>query len=153
VVLEVTEHVGVENYEQLSAARQRLRAAGVRLAVDDAGAGYASFRHIVRLGPDVIKLDRGIISGIDAEPAQCALAGALVGYAHDVGALVVAEGVETAEELSTLSDLGVDAVQGYLLGRPTEDPEVWSGWHPTREVTSSDGVPWQRRGQESALHP
>jgi len=137
VVLEVTEHVGVDNYDQLQAVREQLRAVGVRLAVDDAGAGYASFRHIVRLRPDVIKLDRGIISGIDTEPAQQALAGALVAYAHEVGAVVVAEGIETADELATVSCLGVDAVQGYLLGRPTDEPGAWSRWQSTRQVPTA----------------
>ena len=150
VVVEVTEHVGVDNYDQLQAARQRLRAAGIRLAVDDAGAGFASFRHIVRLQPDVIKLDRGIISGIHAEPAQRALAGALVSYAHEVGALVVAEGVETAEELSTVACLGVDAVQGYLLGRPTEEPGAWRQWHRTVPVPTAVDVPWARSSEPAA---
>jgi len=152
VVLEVTEHVGVDNYDQLQAARRQLRAVGVRLAVDDAGAGYASFRHIVRLRPDVIKLDRGIISGIDTEPAQQALAGALVAYAHEVGAVVVAEGIETADELATVSRLGVDAVQGYLLGRPTEEPGTWSRWQPTRQVPSATAA-LRGTASQAALSP
>jgi EAL domain-containing protein (putative c-di-GMP-specific phosphodiesterase class I) len=98
----------------------------VRLAVDDAGAGYASFRHILLLRPEFIKLDREINSGIHADAARRALAAAVAIFALDVGATVIAEGVETEEEASMIATLGIDAIQGYLFGRPTADLEdLW----------------------------
>jgi EAL domain-containing protein (putative c-di-GMP-specific phosphodiesterase class I) len=119
LVIEITEHVTVDNYQALRQPLETLRARGIRIAVDDAGAGYASFRHILRLRPECIKLDRDIIRDLDQDPARRALAAALVMFAQDVGATVTAEGVETPEELDTLSRLGFDAAQGYLLGRPS----------------------------------
>jgi PAS domain S-box-containing protein len=126
IVVEITEHVSVDDYQTLREPLERLRLLGVRLAVDDAGAGYASFRHILRLRPEFIKLDQEIIRGIHADPARRALAAAVVMFALDVGATVIAEGVETAEELAMVTTLGIDAVQGYLLGRPTADPAEWA---------------------------
>lgn len=118
VVIEVTEHAAVDDYDTLLRAVGDLRAMGVRLAVDDAGAGFASLNHILRLRPDVIKLDISLTRGIDTDPVRRALAGALVGVAHDMGSTLVAEGVEGQGELDELKALGADAVQGYLLARP-----------------------------------
>jgi EAL domain-containing protein (putative c-di-GMP-specific phosphodiesterase class I) len=119
IVLELTEHVSIEDYGALIAALDTLRRVGVRLAVDDAGAGFASFRHILRLRPDIIKLDQSITRGIDANAAQRALGAALVMFAVDVGSIeVIAEGVETDGELLMISTLGIDAVQGYYLAKP-----------------------------------
>ncbi|MDQ3570948.1 MAG: EAL domain-containing protein, partial [Actinomycetota bacterium] len=95
------------------------RQRGLRVAVDDAGAGYASFRHILRLRPDIIKLDMALTRDIDRDPARRALAAALITFAENTGSTIVAEGVETAEELHALRQLGVTAAQGYYLGRPT----------------------------------
>jgi PAS domain S-box-containing protein len=128
VVIELTEHESVDDYGAMNRARERLRAFGVRLAVDDAGAGFASFRHILRLQPDIIKLDRALISGIDADLARRALAASMVLFSMEVGATVVAEGVETAAELSAVLDLGIDAAQGYHLGRPSQDRRDWERW-------------------------
>jgi EAL domain-containing protein (putative c-di-GMP-specific phosphodiesterase class I) len=86
--------------------------------VDDAGAGYSSFGHILRLHPDYIKLDMSITRGIDRDRGRRALTAALIGFAHETGSELIAEGVETASELATLRALGVDKGQGYLLGRP-----------------------------------
>lgn len=132
IVLELTEHVSVEDYQTFRVPLERLRALGVRLAVDDAGAGYASFRHILRLRPEFIKLDQEIIRGIEADPARRALAAAVVMFSLDVGATVIAEGVETAPELSMVANLGIDAAQGYLLGRPSADPQEWGRSHQPR---------------------
>jgi EAL domain-containing protein (putative c-di-GMP-specific phosphodiesterase class I) len=99
---------------------------GVRLAVDDAGAGYASFRHILRLRPEFIKLDQEITRDIQLDPARRALAAAVVMFALDVGATVIAEGVETDDELAMVANLGIDSAQGYLLGRPSADPMQWT---------------------------
>jgi EAL domain-containing protein (putative c-di-GMP-specific phosphodiesterase class I) len=118
IVLEITEHTDVADYEELLSALQPLRRRGVKLAVDDAGAGYSSLRHILNLQPDFIKLDMDLIRHIDIDPARRALASALIVFARDTHSIIIAEGVETASELATLQSLGVQQVQGYFLGRP-----------------------------------
>jgi EAL domain-containing protein (putative c-di-GMP-specific phosphodiesterase class I) len=118
IVLEVTEHAHVEDYDRLRQGLAPLRQRGVRLAVDDAGAGYSSLQHILHLQPDLIKLDMSLTRHIDLDPARRALASALIGFARDTGSRIIAEGVETASELATLRALGVEHAQGYFLGRP-----------------------------------
>lgn len=118
IAVEVTEHTQVDDYLTLISVTERLRAAGLMIAVDDAGAGYASLRHILQLKPDVIKLDIGLVRGIDQDSARQALARSLVGFAGDIGALLVAEGVETEAELNRLRELGVRYGQGFLLEKP-----------------------------------
>ncbi|VXC01149.1 EAL domain-containing protein [Massilia sp. 9I] len=118
LALEVTEHVPVEEYAAIAASLDGLRRAGLRLAIDDAGSGYASFRHILQLRPDIIKLDQSLIREIDLDPGRRALASALTAFARDTGCDVVAEGVETEAELNALRGLGIKAGQGYLFGRP-----------------------------------
>jgi EAL domain-containing protein (putative c-di-GMP-specific phosphodiesterase class I) len=118
LIVEITEHSTVGNYEELLAVLNPLRQRGLKLAVDDAGAGYCSLRHILNMGPDIIKLDIGLTRDIDLDPARKALARALVGFAADTGSMIVAEGVERQSELDALRSIGVSRVQGYLLGRP-----------------------------------
>lgn len=118
VVLEITEHELVTQYESLVRELTPLRKRGVRIAVDDAGAGYASFRHILHLQPDFIKLDMTLTSGIDRDPARRALAAALITFAKETGSAIIAEGIETSAELDTLKALGIEKGQGYLLGKP-----------------------------------
>lgn len=118
LVLELTEHVPIEDYQAIGQATARLRECGTRIAVDDTGAGYAGFRHLLGIRPDVIKLDVSLTRGVDADPARRALAAALVAFTDSVGATLIAEGVETAREMSTLQDLQVQWAQGYHLGRP-----------------------------------
>lgn len=118
VVLEVTEHASIDNYSAIADALAPLRQRGLRLAVDDAGAGYASFRHILKLKPDVIKLDVSLVRAIDRDQSIRALAAALIRFAEETGSKVVAEGVETEDELEVLRQLKVNKAQGYLLGRP-----------------------------------
>lgn len=118
IVLELTEHHRIDCYERLLEVLDGLRSRGVRIAVDDAGAGYAGLQHILRLRPDVLKLDLDLIRDIDKDPARRALASALVRFAADIGSMIIAEGVETLEELETIRALGVPCAQGYLLGRP-----------------------------------
>ncbi len=118
LTLEVTEHTSVQDYSQLADALEPLRSKGLQLAVDDAGAGYASFRHILKLKPDVIKLDSSLIRNVDSDTGCRALAAALIRFAEETGCKVVAEGVETQEELTMLRRLEVSKAQGYLLGRP-----------------------------------
>lgn len=119
VTLEITEHSIVKNYDALLAALKPWRERGVRLAVDDAGAGYASMRHVLNIKPDVIKLDMELTRDIDSDPARRALARALVSFSYETGCRIVAEGVETTAELEALRSIGVCKAQGYLLGRPT----------------------------------
>jgi EAL domain-containing protein (putative c-di-GMP-specific phosphodiesterase class I) len=121
-VLELTEHEPVEDYDQLAAVGARLRAQGFRLAVDDAGAGCAGFTHILKVSPDVIKLDRVITSSIDVHTARQDLAASVVALARGIGAVVVAEGVESEAERQQLVRLGVSEGQGYLFGRPAARP-------------------------------
>lgn len=118
LVIEVTEHAPVDDYEQLATAVRSLRPLGVRLAVDDVGAGYASLRHILKLDPQVLKLDISLCRGIGGDRARQALATALISFAKSIEAEVVAEGIETDEDLGALIGLGVGLGQGWLLGRP-----------------------------------
>ena len=118
IVLELSEHEQVEDYVSLRAALTPLRAAGMRLAIDDVGAGFSSLRHIVVTEPDVLKMDRSIVSGVDSDPILAKLAQSLVEFAHSFDICVIAEGVETAEEHTVLQALGVDGGQGWLFGRP-----------------------------------
>ncbi|MEX0707243.1 MAG: EAL domain-containing protein [Woeseia sp.] len=118
VVLEVTEHAVVSDYANITEVLAPLRRQGLALAVDDAGAGFASFRHILKLEPDIIKLDRSLIQAIDTDRDRRALAAALIRFAQETDAEIIAEGVETGAELHALRDLGVRKAQGYLIGRP-----------------------------------
>ncbi|HEY1761811.1 MAG TPA: EAL domain-containing response regulator, partial [Acidimicrobiales bacterium] len=105
VVIEITEHQPVSDYAKLIAICQELREDEVRLAIDDAGAGYASLRHILMLRPDIIKFDIALTHGIDQDPVKRALAASLLQFSNELNATVTAEGIETEEELSTLRDL------------------------------------------------
>jgi EAL domain-containing protein (putative c-di-GMP-specific phosphodiesterase class I) len=118
IVLEITEHSSVDDYLLLAERARALRNMGVHLAIDDAGAGFASLRHVLRLEPDLIKLDKSITRGIDTRVRHQSLAAALLTFASGTSASIVAEGIETAEELATLKRLGVPYGQGYYLGRP-----------------------------------
>jgi EAL domain-containing protein (putative c-di-GMP-specific phosphodiesterase class I)/CheY-like chemotaxis protein len=129
VVIELTEHAPVEDYDTLHRALAEVRRQGARLAADDLGSGYAGFRHLLRLQPDLIKLDISLVHGIQRSSAQRALVRSLLAFATEVGSQVVAEGVEDAGELAVLRDLGTSWAQGYLLGRPqpvdtTRSPQV-----------------------------
>ncbi|MBE9108168.1 EAL domain-containing protein [Nodosilinea sp. LEGE 07298] len=122
LVLEITEQSSVGSYEDLMSALAPLRKAGIRLAVDDAGAGYASFNHILALCPDIIKLDKHLTRNLDQDPVRLSLAEALSSFATRIGAQLVAEGVETQSELNALLHIDAYAVQGYLTGRPGDLP-------------------------------
>jgi EAL domain-containing protein (putative c-di-GMP-specific phosphodiesterase class I) len=118
IVIELTEHVPIEDYSALHDALREMRANGARLAADDLGSGYAGFRHLIALEPDIIKLDISLVSNIHCSRGARALTTALVAFAADVDAVVIAEGVEQAPELAELADIGVHWAQGYFLGRP-----------------------------------
>jgi EAL domain-containing protein (putative c-di-GMP-specific phosphodiesterase class I) len=118
LILEITEHASIGDYEIVANVLEPLREQGLRLAVDDAGAGFASFRHILKLKPDVIKLDGSLIRNIDSSTGCRALAAALIRFAEETGSKVVAECIETEAELAVLRELKVNKAQGFLLGRP-----------------------------------
>jgi EAL domain-containing protein (putative c-di-GMP-specific phosphodiesterase class I)/CheY-like chemotaxis protein len=120
MVLEVTEHAPVSNYEEFRWAVGRLGA--VELSIDDAGAGYASLRHIFELGPTWVKLDMTLVHGIDADPMRQALVAGLSHFGNRAGPRLIAEGVERQEEADCLLALGVEFAQGYLVGRPERMP-------------------------------
>ncbi len=129
IVLEITEHVEIGDYAGLRRELQRL-GSSVRLAVDDAGAGYASFRHILELAPDFVKIDLDLVRGVDAEPARQALIAGMGYFAVKRKLRLVAEGIETRKELDALQALAVPYGQGYLLGRP-RDGTTAESW-PTK---------------------
>ena len=126
VVLEITEHVEIDDYAGLRRELKRL-GPSVRVAVDDAGAGYASFRHILELAPDFVKIDLDLVRGVDAEPARQALIAGMGYFAVKRKLRLVAEGIETRKELDALQALAVPYGQGYLLGRPRDGTtsEAW----------------------------
>ncbi len=138
VVLEVTEHDYIQDYPQLLSSLAPLRALGLRVAIDDAGAGYASLRHVLNIQPELIKLDISLTRDIDTDPKRRALASALIAFARETQARIVAEGVETAAELRTLKQLGAGCAQGYYLSRPLPLAEALQ--HPFPPFTR-DGDP------------
>ena len=125
VILEVTEHVAIEDYDAIRAALVKL-GPDIRLAVDDAGAGFASFRHILELEPDFVKVDIGLVRNVDTEPSRQALIAGLGYFAVKGGIHLIAEGIETREELESLRALGVPFGQGFLLGVPRDAGETES---------------------------
>ncbi len=117
VVVEMTEHAPVADYPALKGALDRL-GDQVRTAVDDAGAGYSSFRHIVELEPDFVKIDIGLVRSIERDRARQAFVAGLDYFALKTGCTLIAEGIETEAEREALRSLAVSLGQGYLLGRP-----------------------------------
>ena len=122
IVVEITEHEPVADYRALQDAI-RLLGHDVRLAVDDAGAGVANFGHIIELGPDFVKLDEGLVRRVNSNLGRQALVVGMRHFARTAGCRLVAEGVETAEEARTLTELGVEFGQGFWFGRPMPAPE------------------------------
>jgi EAL domain-containing protein (putative c-di-GMP-specific phosphodiesterase class I) len=124
IVLEITEHEIIKDYEAVRAA---IRALGhdVRLAVDDAGAGIANFGHIIELRPNIVKLDIGLVRGVNADLGRQAMVVGMRHFAAETGCRLLAEGVETGAEADTVCALGVDLGQGYFFGHP-ERVEAWA---------------------------
>jgi EAL domain-containing protein (putative c-di-GMP-specific phosphodiesterase class I) len=149
ILLELSEHDAVADYDALEAALAPLRRRGMRLAIDDVGAGFSSLRHIVVTSPDVLKLDRSIVAGAAADPVISTLVGSLVEFGHGVQATVVAEGVETAEDAAALRTLGVDFGQGWHHGRPGP-PELLA---PVGHSPAAARVPAQLRSPDPAATP
>jgi len=115
VVLELTEHVVIDDYARVRRALSEL-GPSIRLAVDDAGAGFASLRHILELRPAFVKLDRSLVHGVDEDLVRHALVAGLIAFASRAGCQLIAEGIESSEELQALAELGVPLGQGYLFG-------------------------------------
>ena len=118
LVIEITEQTEIANYARLREQLQPWIARGAQIAIDDAGAGYASLEHVVELRPDFLKLTRGLVADIDKDANRQALLRALGAFAREVGAVIVAEGVERPGELEILREAQIDYAQGWLFGRP-----------------------------------
>lgn len=130
VVIEITEEERVRDVQALQRHLEPLRARGARIAVDDAGEGYAGLQQVMSMRADIIKLDRSLVADVPSDPAKIALIGALVHFARSTDASICAEGIETLDELRVLVHLGVATGQGWALGRP--------------------GAPWPRVNAEAA---
>lgn len=139
LVMELTEHDEIEDYGALRPALERWSSRGVRLAVDDTGAGYSTLRHVLELAPHFLKLDRTVIGGLDRHAPRRALVAALVTFADEVGTTIIAEGVERWEEAEALRDVGVHLAQGFVFGRPDEP------WRPARWPSAEEGDELHRR--------
>ena len=142
LVIEITEHAPVASYAGLVIALQTLRGR-VRIAVDDAGAGYAGLQHILEIRPDIVKLDIALVRTVCDDPAKRALIGSMVTFAHETGCTLLAEGIETERELATLRSLGVQLGQGYLFGRPAAVGELDASpvrlvWPPSASPEATD---------------
>jgi EAL domain-containing protein (putative c-di-GMP-specific phosphodiesterase class I)/CheY-like chemotaxis protein len=118
IVVEITEHEAVGDYAALVRSLDTLRGLGCRVAIDDAGAGFASLRHTLQLAPDIVKVDISLTRDIDSDRGRRALASALISFADEMGMTIVAEGIESQAELDTLRELGVIYGQGYFLAEP-----------------------------------
>ncbi|UBV44737.1 EAL domain-containing protein (plasmid) [Deinococcus taeanensis] len=118
LVFEVTESEAFPDLTLLRSILDRYRQEGAQVALDDLGAGHTSLSYLAELKPDIVKLDRALVSGLHGDDRRLPLVTALIGYAHDLGVRVVAEGIETAGELTQIMALGADYAQGYFLGRP-----------------------------------
>jgi EAL domain-containing protein (putative c-di-GMP-specific phosphodiesterase class I) len=123
VLVELTEHEQVDDYPGLAATLAALREVGVGLCIDDFGAGHSSLRHVLHLEPDVVKLDLALVQGVADCPRRQALVAAMLTFCASSGAMLVAEGVETHDDLCRLRELGVGHAQGWFLARPA-DPDV-----------------------------
>jgi EAL domain-containing protein (putative c-di-GMP-specific phosphodiesterase class I) len=124
LVVELTENVPIDDYDLVVSRLAEFRSEGVRIAVDDAGAGYAGLQHLVQLQPEFVKLDRELTVGIDTDPARRAMAASMVHFAGEIGARVVGEGIENQAATDALRNLGVTLGQGYHLARPAPLPLV-----------------------------
>jgi len=126
VVLEITERDALPDLPDLRSRVRSLRDRGFRIAIDDLGAGYAGLTSFAVLEPEVVKLDMALVRGVDREPFKRRLIGSMTTLCRELGILVVAEGVETEAERDTLSSVGCDLLQGFLLGRPGQVPAAAS---------------------------
>lgn len=129
LTLEITETVPIHYFAQCHSILAEIRAKGIQLAIDDFGAGFSNLKYIADLQPDIVKLDRQLITGLAAGSRQLRLVQSIVKLCHDMGSKVLAEGIETAAELHAVEAAGVDFAQGYLLARPGNPPPDFSWPH------------------------
>ena len=129
IVIELTEHELFSADASLDREIGRLRARGARIALDDAGNGYAGLQQIIRIAPDMLKLDRSLVDGIHDDPHRFALLEALISFASTTRAAICAEGVEALEDLAVLAGLDVTYAQGWALARPDAP---WAALSPRR---------------------
>jgi EAL domain-containing protein (putative c-di-GMP-specific phosphodiesterase class I) len=129
VTLEITESVPIKYFSQCHSVLAEIRRKGLSLAIDDLGAGFSNLKYISDLQPEIVKLDRDLIAGVQKGSRQYRLLRSLVSLCHDMEAQVIAEGIESESELYTVIDLGVDFAQGYVFGRPAAQPPdpIWPG--------------------------
>jgi EAL domain-containing protein (putative c-di-GMP-specific phosphodiesterase class I) len=120
LVLELTESTVMRDFHESARQMKRLKRLGVRIAIDDFGTGYSSLSHLHRLPIDVLKIDRSFMETLNVPEGTRPIVEAVVSMAHTLGLLVVAEGVETAEQLATLHLCGCDVIQGYFFSRPVQ---------------------------------
>jgi EAL domain-containing protein (putative c-di-GMP-specific phosphodiesterase class I) len=130
VYLEVTESAPLSYFEQCTSVLGELQRKGIRVAIDDFGAGFSNVKYIADLSPDVVKLDRELMSEVRHGSRQFRLLISIVRLCKDMGARVVAEGIETTQEYVVAEHAGVDFCQGYLVGRPSQKAEA-RGWSPS----------------------
>ena len=121
VVVELTEHTPVDDLGALRAQTAALRGRGALIAIDDAGSGYSGLQQLAELRPQLVKLDRALVTGVDDDPVRYALAEMVGAFAGKIDSWLLAEGIETTGELAAFARLGVPLVQGWLLGRPAPD--------------------------------
>lgn len=146
VVLEITERSAIEDFATFRDALDHYRNQGYLIALDDVGAGYSSLQSVAELHPDFLKIDRSLIQGVNADPIKWALLETFVTFSKRIGCRIIAEGVETIEEMRTVVQLGVDYVQGFFVARPTFErksinPAVIEILDPVRRVKSIDNSP------------
>jgi EAL domain-containing protein (putative c-di-GMP-specific phosphodiesterase class I) len=122
VYLEITESVPLSHFTLCDTILKEVRGKGINLVVDDLGAGYSNLKYIADLAPEVVKLDRQLIVALHESQRLLALVGSIVRLCEDMGATVVAEGIETMEELRAVASTGAHYAQGYFLARPAHPP-------------------------------
>jgi EAL domain-containing protein (putative c-di-GMP-specific phosphodiesterase class I) len=143
ITLECTEQQAVSDVVPLKRQVRALRSLGFGFAIDDAGAGYASFTLIAALRPSIIKIDREIVNGVRLDDAKQALVEAFVSFGRRIGARLVAEGIETRRDLATLTELGVEYGQGFLIGKPEAEPVTPPRSAVLALAVTGDGAPYR----------
>jgi EAL domain-containing protein (putative c-di-GMP-specific phosphodiesterase class I) len=139
IVIDLNGAVPADHYATLTAAIAPLRRRGLRIAVNGAEVGFTSMDQVLELHPDIIKLDRSFIAGIESSPGQRLRAAAMNELARHVDAVIGAQGIETQEELDAVTELGMVAAQGYLLGRPSVHPLDWNAWIRSESESAATG--------------
>lgn len=139
VILEVSGKFPQEQAASLDAAVAPLRSVGVRLSIENTGSFFAGASHILRLKPEMIKLERNLTAGLNQDSLRQELVEAEVAFAREIGAALIAQRIETKDELATLADLGVTLGEGYHLGRPSVQPSEWAKWGGRSRHLASPG--------------